>query len=160
MIKHGAVHLVKTTGISTATLMPIRELVTKGVADAKENITLHPQACDVKGAKRFNGQQCVIAKCVSRTLKPQAVAVGRSLAYVVFKGIAIRFYLAPAAQRLVKEFDQKGRATNAPITLNAVFPSWGLKKRTTSKTKSNNPHPVKRRRSKKLGVRAAFGGIT
>src|SRR5260221_12049570 len=107
MVKHGKIYKIGSP--HKQHLSPIMGYVTKGVADAVEDIALQPQACDARGAKQFDSQQCVIAKCLSRTLHPQAVAVGRSLAYVVFDGLAIRFAVPAASRRVVEEFDTRGR---------------------------------------------------
>ncbi len=160
MIKHGPIQQVKETGIAKATLQPIHKFITKGIADAKQDIILQPMACDVKGAKRFNGQQCVIAKCLTRTMHPEAVAVGRSLAYAVFNGLAVRFAVPIASRRLVEEFDQRGKATNAPIALKAVSKSWRLTKRIAGKKNDKAPSGKKVKRTKHIGVRAAFGGVS
>lgn len=159
MIKHGPIYKVDATGISKSHLEPIMAFVTRGIADAKEKITLTPQACDVKGAKRFNGQQCVIARCLTRSMKPQAVAVGRSLAYAVFKGVAVRFRVPPASQKLVEEFDQRGRARSAPFDLSPIFSSWKLGAQRNVRKTAKKKNPVKRVHTKQMGVRAAGGGI-
>lgn len=160
MIKHGKVHPLQTKGRPNTHLEPIMKFITKGVADAKESITLQPQVCDVKGAKRFNGQQCVIAKAFTRVHKPQAVAIGRSLAFAVFNGLAVRFTVPAASRKLVEEFDQRGKATLAPITLRRICPAWKLggddRKRTTT-PKRTGKH---RHRTRKIGVRAVGGGIS
>lgn len=163
MIKHGKIFpFHSSTGKAPSHLSPIKHLVTKGIADAKEKIVLQPLACDVKGAKRHNGQQCVIAKALTRTLHPQAVAVGRSLAYVVFDGLAIRFQLPAASRALVEEFDERGRARNAPVELLAITKSWKLRKpqsvdlRQRDRSKEDGP---KKSRVRKYGVRAAGGGV-
>lgn len=157
MIKHGKIHPLQQRGRPNSHIEPIKEFVTKGIADAKEKITLQPMACDVKGAKRFNGQQCVIARAFKRTYKPQAVAVGRSLAYAVFNGLAIRFSLPPKSRELVEEFDQKGRARNAPIELVPASPTWQIG-RTAPSGKNDGSRP-KKHRTRKIGVRAVGGGI-
>lgn len=159
MIKHGKIHPLESRGRPNSHLEPIRKYITKGVADARESIKLQPQVCDVKGAKRFNGQQCVIAKAFTRVYKPKAIAIGRSLAYAVFNGVAVRFVVPIDSRKLVEEFDQRGRARLAPITLSKVNPSWHLggdnRKRTPKFTKGE-----KRSRVKKIGVRAIGGGVT
>src|SRR5258708_28869933 len=96
MIKHGKIYQVH--GHHKQHLSPIMGYVTKGVADATESITLQPQACDVRVAKRFDSQRCVIAKSLSRIMTPQAVSIGRSLSYAFFDGLASRF-MAPADSR-------------------------------------------------------------
>lgn len=160
MIKHGKIHPFHVNrGVSKSHLEPIKEFVTKGIADAKENILLQPMACDVKGAKRYNGQQCVIAKALTRTLKPQAVAVGRSRAYVVVKGLAIRFNLPPAARKLVEEFDQRGRARNAPVELCQVPASQKLGNPMKRVAATVDRGGEKRKRTKRYGVRAVGGGV-
>lgn len=159
MIKHGKIMSLKGRHISMSHLEPIKEFVKKGIADAHEKIVLLPKACDVKGAKRHNGQQCVIAKALSRTLKPQAVAVGRSLAYAVFNGLAIRFCLPKASREMLEEFDQRGRARSAPVELHAINQSWryGARKRKATRAYPKN---TKRNRTKQFGVRAVGGGIS
>lgn len=159
MIKHGPIQQIKDTGISKATLLPIRSFITRGIADAKEGIALQPLACDVKGAKRFNGQQCVIARVLNRTMHPQAVAVGRSVAYAVFDGLAVRFQVPIASRRLVEEFDTRGKASNAPGSLTTVCKSWKLTKRITAPKKHKKKVGQKRSRIKHIGVRAAIGGM-
>jgi hypothetical protein len=161
MIKHGKIYPFAAKGSVCTHLDPIKEFVTKGIADARENIVLEPLACDVRGAKRFNGQQCVIAKVLTRTLHPQAVAVGRSLCYVVFDGLAIRFGLPVASRKLVEEFDERGRARNAPVELRALTKSQRLGKRQSPDTRKNRIHAnePKRPRSRKYGVRATGGGV-
>lgn len=162
MIKHGKVHPVSIKGRPNAHLAPIIDFVTKGVADARERIVLQPMACDVKGAKRHNGQQCVIAKALQRVHKPQAVAVGRSLAYVVFDGLAIRFQLPVASRKMVEEFDQRGRARSAPVELAAISRSWKLGKPQArdTRTERDRANAPKRARYRKVGVRAAGGGVS
>jgi hypothetical protein len=131
--------------------------VTEGVADATESITLQPQACDVRGAERFDPQQCVIAKCLNRSLHPQAVAIGRSLAYAVFDGLAIRFAVGNAARKVVEEFDERGRVVRAPIVLSVPSRSQALRaQRAGGNTGKGAGH---KRRMKKLNVRAVGGGI-
>lgn len=159
MIKHGKIHPILEAHVPHSHLDPIKKFITKGIADARENLVLQTQACDVKGAKRHNSQMCVIAKCLKRTHRPQAVAVGRSLAYAVFNGLAIRFSLPQASRELVKEFDQRGRARNAQISLHAPCKSWKLRAdvrpRNAKKKKGGT-----RSRTKPYGVRAVGGGIT
>lgn len=164
MIKHGKVHQLfgGAKANTHSHLDPIKEFVTKGIADAKEPVVIQPLACDVRGAKRFNGQQCVIAKCLTRTHKPQAVAVGRAFAYAVFNGLAIRFMVPVASRRLIEEFDQHGRVRKAPIELHAVVPSLRLRKKAQSpdaRTRDQKNEP-KRSRVRKYGVRAIGGGVT
>lgn len=160
MIKHGKIHPVQTSGRPSTHLAPIMKFITKGVADARESITLQPMACDVKGAKRYNGQQCVIAKAFTRVLKPQAVAIGRSLAFAVFDGLAVRFVVPADSRKLVEEFDQRGRARLAPIKLSRVKPSWKLGGDDRKRTTQVNRTGEKRARTKQIGVRAIGGGIT
>lgn len=159
MIKHGKIHKMQARGRPNSHLEPIKKFITKGVADAKEKIVLQPQVCDVKGAKRFNGQQCVIARAFKRAYRPQAVAIGRSLAFAVFDGLALRFTMPPASRKMAEEFDQRGRAQIAPIHLNPVSPAWLLgnpRKRPRGKVTGSKPQ----RRYKKVGVRAVGGGIS
>lgn len=161
MIKHGKVHPYKP-GLRTH-LEPVSSFITKGVCDAREGIVLEPKACDVKGAKRFNGQQCVIAKALTRTQNPEAVAVGRAFAYVVVDGLAIRFKLTKQATKLVDEFDQRGRARSAPIELAAIPKDlqFGKKKQAPDHRAGKGPRPTAtpKRRMKRVGVRAVGGGI-
>jgi hypothetical protein len=159
MIKHGKIHPLKTTGRPNSHLEPIMKFITKGVADARESIRLQPQSCDVKGAKRYNGQQCVIAKAFTRTLKPEAVAIGRSLAYAVFKGLAIRFAVPASSRKLVEEFDQRGRVHLAPITLSKVNPAWRLGGDDRNRA-HKPPTSTIVKRTKKIGIRAVGGGIS
>lgn len=161
MIKHGPIQKLERKGQGfnfTSHLEPIKEFVTRGIADAKEKIILQPQACDVRGAKKFDGQQCVIAKALKRTMKPQAVAVGRSLAYVVMDGLAIRFRMPTGAQKVVEEFDSRGRVRNAPIELSTIFKSWKLQAKRRQLSRANGK--THKRRTKKLQVRAIGGGVT
>ena len=160
MIKHGKIHPLRTRGRPNSHLEPILKFITKGVADARETVQLQPQACDVKGAKRHNGQQCVIAKAFTRVHKPQAVAIGRSLAFAVFNGLAIRFVVPADSRKLVEEFDQRGRARLAPITLSKVNPSWHLGGDDRKRTPTHKRTGEKRQRTKKIGVRAVGGGVT
>lgn len=158
MIKHGKIHPIQVRGRPNSHLAPILKFITKGVADAKEAIVLQPQVCDVKGAKRHNSQQCVIARAFNRVLKPQAVAVGRSLAFAVFDGLAVRFTMPNASRKMVEEFDQRGRARIAPIHLNPVNKTWRLgNPRKAASGKKDGSRPTKR--YKKIGVRAVGGGI-
>lgn len=161
MIKHGKIHKLygKAKAGAHSHLEPIKDLVTKGVADSKEKITLQPLACDVRGAKKFDGQQCVIARAFTRVYKPQAVAVGRSLAFAVFDGLAIRFRVPAASRKVVDEFDQNGRVRKAPISLFAIHPSWRLQVQQSSRTTTPNRTGEKRKRMKKYGVRAIGGGV-
>ena len=164
MIKHGKVHPIKKGGNDGKTpshLMPILKFVTKGIADAREKIVLQPQACDVKGAQRFNGQQCVIAKAFTREYHPKAVSVGRSLAYAVFNGVAVRFRVPTASRHLVEEFDASGKVKKAPIVLERINPSWNLtKQRARKKVAKPKYLKAKTKRATKFGVRAIGGGIT
>lgn len=160
MIKHGKIHKLKNVGRPNSHLQPIMNLVTKGVADAKESIELQPKACDVKGAKRFNGQQCVIARAFSRTHHPQAVAIGRSLAFAVFDGLAIRFTVPPESRRLIEEFDQRGKSSLAPIRLAAVNKTWRLDaKRSQANVNFGSGNAKKKSRTRKYGIRAIGGGV-
>lgn len=155
MVTHGKIY--KVQGQHKRHLSPIMGYVTKGVADATEGITLQPQACDVRGAKRYDSQQCVIAKCLSRHLHPEAVAIGRSLAYAVFDGLAIRFAVPKASRKVVEEFDERGRVVRAPIVLSVVPPSWRVD--SLRKGGGHQSGGRVRRRMKKLNVRAVGGGI-
>ncbi len=155
MVKHGKVY--KIYGHHKQHLSPIMGYVTKGIADATESLTLQPQACDVRGAKRYDAQQCVIAKCLSRHLHPEAVAIGRSLAYAVFDGLAIRFSVPAASRKVVEEFDERGRVVRAPIVLSVVPPSWSIK--SFRKGGGHGHGGVAKRRMKKLNVRAVGGGV-
>lgn len=163
-IKHGKIHPFAKNGSSPSHLDPIKKFVTVGVCDALEGITLKPQACDVKGAKKHNGQQCVIAKAINRTYHPEAVAVGRSFAYVVVGGVAIRFQMTSPAKAVVEEFDTKGRARSVPVELSAVPKSLRFGKRVSSpetrKAGDRPATPERKKRMKKIGVRAIGGGIT
>lgn len=158
--KHGKVHQYYGNGKVGANshLEPILRYVTKGVADAKENIVLEPKACDVKGAKRFNGQQCVIARALTREHKPQAVAIGRSLAYAVFDGLAVRFEVPMSSRKVIEEFDAEGRVRRAPILLQAVRKEWALRKKGHAKTSRSGPYK-KRASTQKFGVRCVGGGM-
>lgn len=164
MIKHGKVHPIKKGGNNGKTpshIAPIIRFVTKGIADAREKIVLQPQACDVKGAQRFNGQQCVIARAFQREHKPQAVAVGRSLAYAVFNGLAVRFRVPTASRHLVEEFDATGKVKKAPIILDKMNASWNLtKQRARTQTHDRKKKKPKIKRTPHYGVRAIGGGIT
>lgn len=155
MVKHGKIY--KIYGNHKQHLSPIMGYVTEGVADATESVTLEPQACDVRGAERFNPQQCVIAKCLNRSLHPQAIAIGRSLAYAVFDGLAIRFVVRNAARKVVEEFDERGRVVRAPIVLSVPPRSQKLRAPYTGGNRGRNPGL--KRRMKKLNVRAVGGGI-
>lgn len=159
MLKHGPVHKMYGTGSahSHSHLDPIKDFVTKGVADSRQRIVLQPMACDVKGAKKHSGQQCVIARALNRTLKPQAVAVGRSMAFVVVNGLAVRFSLPKASTKVVDEWDEYGRVKKAPIELHPVAPSQKL--RAKKAAPSREVTGAKRKRMKKIGVRAVGGGI-
>lgn len=159
MIKHGRIYKFENNRGSKQHLDPIKKFVTKGIADSKEKVVLKPQACDVKGARRHNPQQCVIAKCASRVLKPDAVAIGRSLAYLVFDGLAVRFYVPPISRRLVEEFDTVGRVRSLPIQLNPIFDSWKLGSRPSGSSKTK-PSKKPLKRARKIGVRAVGGGKT
>jgi hypothetical protein len=155
MVKHGKIY--KVHGHHKQHLSPIMGYVRKGIADAVESITLQPEACDIRGAKRFDGQQCVIARSVSRLLHPQAVAVGRSLAYAVFDGLAIRFIMSNSSRRAVEEFDERGRIVRAPIVLGAIPASQTLA--ALRKKGGNGKSTGLKRRAKKVQVRAVGGGI-
>lgn len=159
MIKHGKIHPIIAERIPHSHLDPIKEFITKGIADARETVVLQPQACDVRGAKRHNGQQCVIAKALQRVHKPQAVAVGRSLAYVVFNGLAIRFKMPDASRKVIEEFDSRGRVRVAPIELRVVEPSWRLRAKRVPRVKTGRKTQT-RARTKRLGVRAIGGGVS
>lgn len=161
MIKHGPImkKYGKTQIAKHSHLAAIAEYVTKGICDAKENVVIQPQACDVKGAKQFSSQHCVIARAFNRTFKPEAIAVGRSTAFAVFNGLAVRFLLRKATTKLVDEFDLKGRVRRAPFTLFAANPANTLvgkdKKQHMKKTKSKE----KAKRIRRLNVRAVGGGV-
>lgn len=163
MIKHGPIHKYlgkhKSEALMRSHLKPIIKYVTKGIADARENIVLTPQACDAKGAKKFNGQQCVIAKALTRIHKPDAVAVGRSYAYVVQDGLAIRMRMGDAARAVVEEFDARGRVKISPIKLLVPCKSQRLKKRAQQPPRVNTKNPAPKARTRKLGVRASGGGV-
>lgn len=158
MIKHGKVHLLKGANAASH-LDPIREFVTKGIADSRETITLDVRKCDVAGAKRYSGQQCVIAKALNRLLKPEAVAVGRRLTYAVFDGLAIRFRTTDSAKELAEEWDARGRAHLRPVKLGAINPTWRLGTKQRGKNKPNAAGG-KRPRTRKINVRAVGGGVT
>jgi hypothetical protein len=163
VIKHGKIHPVKKAGTNGKTpshLVPIMKFVTKGIADARERIVLSPQSCDVRGAKRFNGQHCVIARALTRTFHPKAVAVGRSLAYAVFDGIAVRFRVPTASRHLVEEFDATGKVKKADIILDKMNPTWNLAKQRSKKQTNKVRKPIKTKRNNRYGVRAIGGGIT
>lgn len=162
MIKHGKVHPLKAHGRPNSHIEPIKDFVTKGIADAREKITIQPLACDVKGAKRFNGQQCVIARALTRTYHPQAVAIGRSLAFAVFDGLAVRFMVSKSAREMVQEFDQRGRSRSAPVSLLPISPtsSWRLGRGLPPRIGPAGKPGAAKRRLKKIGVRAIGGGIT
>ena len=166
VIKHGKIHKLYggIQGRTNSHLEPIKEFVKKGIADAREAVVLQPCAADVKGAKRFNGQQCVIARALTREHHPEAVAVGRSFAYAVFKGLAVRFKVPAASRQLIEEFDSQGRVKKAPIELAPVPPSLRFTKRKDHKpeyderrdrSKTKRKSPMKR-----YGVRAIGGGVT
>lgn len=165
MIKHGKIHeFYSKEGRIKSHLEPVKGFVTKGIADARESITIEPLRCDVKGAKRFNGQQCVIAKALTRVHKPQAVAVGRAYAWVVMKGLAVRFQVPAASRKLIEEFDQRGKASLAPIKLCAVHKSMRLGKRRDwkheyEKNRGDRAKYKTRKSTKRYGVRAIGGGI-
>lgn len=159
MIKHGKIYPIIGERIPHSHLDPIKKHVTRGIADSKEKLVLEPLACDVKGAKKYNGQQCVIAKCLTRTMHPEAVAVGRSMAFVVVDGLAIRFVLPSASRKAVEEFDTRGRVKRAPIILNPVNKMWRLRTKRAARPKRLNIGAHSKSRIKKIGVRAVGGGI-
>lgn len=154
MIKYGKIY--KVVGHHKQHLSPIMGYVTRGVADAIESVTLESQSCDVRGAERLNPQQCVIAKCLNRSLHPQAIAIGRSLAYAVFDGLAIRFSVGDAARKVIEEFDERGRVVRAPIVLSVPPRSQRLR---ALRAGGKGRNPGLKRRMKKLNVRAVGGGI-
>jgi hypothetical protein len=158
MIKHGKIYPLNG---HHSHLDPIREFVTKGVADAKEKIVLEPRACDVRGAKRFNGQQCVIAKALTRTAKPEAVAIGRNAAFAVFDGLAIRFAVPAKSREVVEEFDEKGRVRKVPIELVPADKGNRLHKRQGVRglRTREGMEPNRRKYVKRYGVRAVGGGV-
>lgn len=154
MIKHGKVYKVYTR--HRQHLTPIMKYVRRGLADAKEDVILQPESSDVRWAKKYNGQQCVIARCLNRLFKPEAVAVGRALAYAVFDGLAIRFFVNTSARKAVEEFDDKGRVKRAPIVLRAVPKSQLIQvnRRRGGTGRSTGKH------RRKFGIRAIGGGRT
>lgn len=94
--------------------------------------------------------------------KPDAVAVGRSYAYAVFNGLAVRFMVPLASRRLIEEFDSNGRVRKAAIELHAIAPSWRLGKRPqqADTRKRDQKKEKKRSRARRYGVRAIGGGIS
>lgn len=164
MIRHHKIIALESIGPrGQKQLDPIRKFITKGVADAKDSLTLTTKACDAQGAKQFNPQHCVIAKCADRTLHPKAISVCRSAAYLVFNGVAIRYVVAGNTVGFIDRFDQDGVTIHRPVVLSAP-----------SKTaRIGAPHPAggtdatkpdrKRKKNKparvvKMGVRALNGG--
>lgn len=159
MIKHGKIYKVSKTHMTTY-LAPIMEFVTKGVADAKEKVVLSPKACDVRGAQRFNAQMCVIARNLTRERKPEAVSVGRTLAYAVFDGLAIRFRMPHASRAAAEMFDQSGRVKRAHIELWPINKTWLLRtKQRGSGRRSGAKKGPKLERARRWGVRAIGGGV-
>ena len=158
MIKHGKIRkMIKST--AKTHLKDVMHLITRGIADAKENVTLHPQRCDVKGAKRHSVLACVLARTLLRVYKPQAAVVGRSLAYVIDDdGLATRFKMSRPATRVAEEFDTRGRAHLAPVKLLAVQRSWRLG--TPQRGKNTRVTTGKKlKRAKRYGARAVGGGV-
>lgn len=156
MVKHGKVYKAYTS--HRQHLTPIMKYVKRGLADAKEDIVLQPQREDARGARRYNGQRCVIAKCINRQLKPEAVAVGRSLAYAVFNGLAVRFFVSSKARKTVEEFDERGHVKRAPIVLSAVPKSQLIQNNRARGHTSRRKSTGKPRQ--KAGIRAIGGGRT
>ncbi len=161
-IKHGKIYPLhgKGHGNTPSHLDPIQHHIKRGICDAKESITLQPKACDVKGAKRFNGQSCVIAKALKRVLHPQAVAVGRTLAYVVVDGLAVRFSVPAASRKLIEEFDTRGKASLAPVELRRISKSWEIKNNRGTNQPPRKRGGGKRKRMKHYEVRAIGGGVS
>lgn len=154
MVKHGKVYKVFTK--HRQHLTPIMKYVRRGLADAKESITLQPESCDARGAKRYNSQQCVIARCFNRVYKPEAIAVGRNLAYAVFDGLAIRFFVNNSARKAVEMFDEKGLVKRAQIVLSAVPKSQLVQ---ANRARGGTSRGTGKHR-KRAGVRAIGGGRT
>lgn len=160
MIKHGPIQKFEANPIFPSHLSPIKEHVTRGIADAREDITLDLRSCDVRGAKKHNGQNCVIAKALTRLYKPQAVAVGRSLAYVVFRGLAVRLRVEGFARNVVEEWDSRGRVRVAPVVSKSINKTWRLGTPQRGESRPKKRTGKKRARVRKLGVRAIGGGVT
>jgi hypothetical protein len=154
VIKHGKIYSIHSKMLKN--LKPIQKYITKGIADSRENFVLEPLACDMRGSKRYDTGQCVIARGLKRVLHPEAVAVGRSNAVVVVEGLAIRFTIPKRSRDLVDEFDQRGKVKKAPIVLMAVTKSWRIG---AGKHKARGSKIPKQTRSRKYGVRAAGGGM-
>lgn len=155
MVKHGKVYKAYTS--HRQHLTPIMKYVKRGLADAKEDIVLQPEAQDARGAKRYNGQRCVIAKCINRQLKPEAVAVGRSLAYAVIDGLAIRFFVNTSARKTVEEFDERGHVKRKPIILSAVPKSQLIQ---NNRARGGTGRSKTGKHKQKAGIRAVGGGRT
>jgi hypothetical protein len=155
-IQHGKVYKVYTR--HRQHLTPIMKYVRRGLADAKETITLQPEARDCRGARRYNSQECVVARCFNRVYKPDAIAVGRNFAYAVFDGLAIRFFVNQRTRKAVEMFDEKGLIKRSPVILSAV-PKSQLVQVNRKRGGTTRPRGTPKRR-KRIGVRAIGGGKT
>lgn len=144
-------------GIARKQLAPIRQHITRGVSDAAESITLLTKLCDITSAKQFDPQACVIAQCMSRVLKPEAVSVGRSTIYIVQKGLAIRF--RTANKKLIDEFDKNGLVIRRDISLRPCSEPIGSGKKDRKETDGvGGSRPNRKKRAIALNVRQLDGG--
>lgn len=157
MIKHGKIHPFIKRGATH--LEPVREYITKGIADATAKISLQPERCDIRGAKRRNGQQCVVARVINRKIHPDAVAVGRAYTWIIVDGVGIRFRNPQTLTKYIEVFDEHGKASTMPVELWPITPNGRLR---CKQIRSSKPRPAKTRRPvmKKIGVRAIGGGMT
>lgn len=161
-IRHGKVYPMNHKGLSKSHLGSIAEYVTRGVADAKDPLILETKVCDITGAKRHDPERCVVARCVTRTQDVEAVAVSRTMTYVVQGGVAIRHVNPSFERHYIEEWDARGRSHPARVKLLPVNASWRLgNPRGVGTTKNRNRVAVaKRPRTRRLGVRAVGGGVT
>lgn len=160
MIKHHKVHPWESLGALTKKqLTPIRKHIKDGVADSKESITLMIEKCDMNGAKRFDPQNCVLAQLAERKLHPRAISVSRSVAYLVFNGIAVRFCLHKTSRRYVDAFDKQGVVIHRPVTFSAPSKSGLIGNYDRAKRKLGGKRKIRKHISQTIGVRALDGGM-
>lgn len=125
------------------------------VVDATEPLGIHPNADDIKGAKKKDPRNCVFARaCKRENPDAERVLFRRTTAHVEKKdkdGVlkSFRYVLPKQARKLIVDFDAGRKVPETGVTLLPPTPSQTLE----GKLASTRAWITKRRKKRSSGVR-------
>jgi hypothetical protein len=122
------------------------------VVDAKEEITIHAVAADIKAAKRGDPLNCVFARTCERIFGSHNTAFWRKYAYVQRGGKLERYSLPQATRDSIMMWDKAGKAEPGGYLLRPPAPSDTLDSRLARSRATRGPRkiwvPVPRKKRK------------